>query len=170
MVLDVLRFELRFKVQTFAGTRGNSGVQVRSRYDGEALWLDGPQVDMHPPDPWRTGYVYDETRGTRRWICPSLPDSGITRDQVPGPQAWRHADEGSGWNEVRILCEGTRIRTWVNGTAVADYDGAGLLDDATHQAHRVGLHGHIALQLHIRDDLTMRYRNIRLRPIPLGHL
>jgi len=156
-------FELVLEVQSYADCPGNSGVQVRSRYDDAAQWLDGPQVDIHPPTPWRTGYLYDETRGTRRWIHPSLPDSGIVREQVPGPQSWRHAGEGDGWNEIRIVCEGTRIQTFINGTPVADYDGAGLLDDAAHQQYRVGRTGHIALQLHIRDDLTMRYRNLRIR-------
>ena len=48
-------FELRMKVQTYASSTGNSGIQVRSRYDDEAGWLDGPQVDIHPPGPWRCG-------------------------------------------------------------------------------------------------------------------
>lgn len=38
-------FALRLKVQTYGKTTGNSGIQVRSRYDDEAGWLDGPQVD-----------------------------------------------------------------------------------------------------------------------------
>ena len=42
-------FELRVKVRGFRESPGNSGVQVRSRYDEEAGWLDGPQVDVHPP-------------------------------------------------------------------------------------------------------------------------
>lgn len=156
-------FELELEIQSHADCPGNSGVQVRSRYNDAILWLDGPQIDIHPPTPWRSGHVYDETRGTRRWICPSLPDSGIQEDQVNATHAWRHAGEGAGWNTVRIRCEGTRIRTFINGTPVVDYDGAGLLDDAEHQEYRVGMAGHIALQLHIRDDLTMRYRNLRLR-------
>jgi len=61
-------FELRLKVRGFRESTGNSGVQVRSRYDWQAFWLDGPQVDVHPPAPWRTGLIYDETRETRRWI------------------------------------------------------------------------------------------------------
>lgn len=75
-------FELRLKFQSFEESPGNSGVQVRSRYDKLAIvegekgkgYLDGPQVDIHPPGAWRTGYIYNETRGHRRWISPSLPD------------------------------------------------------------------------------------------------
>ena len=74
-------FELRLKFQASAENKGNSGVQIRSRYDDHAQvdadfigWLDGAQIDIEPNNPWRNGFIYDETRGTRRWIYPSLPD------------------------------------------------------------------------------------------------
>jgi len=44
-------FELQLKVRTFKQSPGNSGVQIRSRYDHDHAWLDGPQIDIHPPDP-----------------------------------------------------------------------------------------------------------------------
>ena len=70
-------FELALEIQAFRESPGNSGVQVRSRYDASPEaprggWLDGPQIDVHPPGPWRTGLIYDETREERRWISPSL--------------------------------------------------------------------------------------------------
>jgi hypothetical protein len=154
-------FDLRLEVRGFRESSGNSGVQVRSRYDEAAGWLDGPQVDIHPPGPWRTGWIYDETRGTRRWILPSLPDSKMVEAQGSKEWTWNGVD----WNVVRVMCEGTRIRTWLNGRAVADLDGKGLLDDEAHRKLRVGLSGHIALQLHIKDDLLIEYRNIVVRPL-----
>lgn len=47
-------FQLRLKFQVFHASNGNSGVQFRSRYDDSADapnggWLNGPQVDIHPP-------------------------------------------------------------------------------------------------------------------------
>ena len=48
-------FVLRLRFQMFRDSPGNSGVQIRSRYDDEDGWLDGPQVDINPPGPWRTG-------------------------------------------------------------------------------------------------------------------
>jgi hypothetical protein len=158
-------FDLTLKVRGFRDSPGNSGVQVRSRYDEAALWLDGPQIDIHPPGPWRTGWIYDETRGARRWISPSLPNSKITPEQGSKEWTWRYADEGDGWNQVRILCRGLRIQTWLNGRAVADYDGKGLLDDEAHRQHDVGRKGHIALQLHVKDDLLIEYRDIVVRPL-----
>ena len=66
-------FMLKFKFAAFKESPGNSGVQVRSRYDYDSLWLDGPQVDINPPEPWRTGMMWDETRGNKVWLYPALP-------------------------------------------------------------------------------------------------
>jgi hypothetical protein len=154
-------FELRLEVRGFRESPGNSGVQVRSRYDYEAGWLDGPQIDVHPPGPWRTGLIYDETRGVRHWIFPSLPDSKIVEAQ--GPPKWKWDEDG--WNQIAIVCRGTRITTTVNAVRIADFDGAGLLDDTNHRARNVGLKGHLALQLHIRDELRIAYRAIRIREL-----
>lgn len=158
-------FELRLEIQSFRESPGNSGVQVRSRWDSEAQWLDGPQIDIHPPSPWRSGLIYDETRGWKRWIHPMLPDWNIGPEHAPAKWEWRHADEGSGWNQIHILCQGTRIRSTVNGHVITDRDFAGILDDEHHRARRVGLRGHIALQLHTRDELYIRFRNIILRQL-----
>jgi hypothetical protein len=68
-------FELRLKFQVSREHIGNSGVQFRSRYDEKAVvegssagWLDGPQADIDPNEPWRNGLVYDETRETKRIV------------------------------------------------------------------------------------------------------
>jgi xylan 1,4-beta-xylosidase len=158
-------FELALEVRGFPESPGNSGIQVRSRYDDATGWMHGPQVDVHPPAPWRTGLVYDETRETRRWIFPSLEDWRIERAQGPKEWSWHTSDEGEGWNEVRIDARGTRIRTVVNGVVIADFDGTGVLDDAAHRRHRVGLMGHLALQLHQNDELLIQYRGIRIRTL-----
>ena len=121
-------FELHLKVQTFASTTGNSGVQVRSQYDDAEGWLDGPQVDIHPPGPWRCGFIYDETREAKVWL---YPDVGAPANAKPehAPQGWKwfHAGDADRWNDVRIVCQGARIKTFINGVPVADYDGAGRL-------------------------------------------
>jgi hypothetical protein len=158
-------FVLEMKIQSFRGSTGNSGVQVRSRFDTEAQWLDGPQIDIHPPDPWRSGYIYDETREYKRWIHPSLPSWDIERSQVKGDQNWKHADDSDGWNTLRIVCKGTTIKTFVNGNQIADFDGAGVLDDEAHKKHNVGLKGHIALQLHSDDQIHIKYKDIYLKPL-----
>lgn len=152
-------FELRLKVRSYSESQGNSGIQIRSRYDDEAQWLDGPQVDIHPPAGWRSGLIYDETRGVRRWIHPSLKGSGIAPAQ--GPENWKWNRDG--WNDVYIKCRGTSILTMINGVTIACYDGAGTLDDAIHKRRRVGAKGHIALQLHKGCRLHIAFRDIQIR-------
>lgn len=157
-------FELELEVQGFADSTGNSGLQFRSRYDRELGWLHGPQVDIHPPAPFRTGLIYDETREARRWIHPSLKDWRIEPANHPHKFHWNAA----GWNRLRLVCVGTRVRSWLNGMPVADYDGAGVLDDEAHRRRNAGLKGHFALQLHSRDELRVHFRGIRVRPVTGG--
>jgi len=161
-------FELRLEFQAFRDSPGNSGVQVRSRFEASADaprggWMDGPQVDIHPPTPWRTGLIYDEAREERRWISPSLPDWNIDSTYAPKKWSFRYSDEGDGWNSLRIICEGTRIQTFLKGLPMTDFNGSGILDNEAHRRHHVGLAGHVALQLHTGDELHIRFRNLRLR-------
>lgn len=158
-------FEVRLKVRGFRESNGNSGVQVRSRYDEQLLWMNGPQIDVFPPDPWRTGLIYDENRQTRHWIYPSLPSAAIGNEWAPKGWKWKYSDEGDGWNTLRIRCQGTRIQTWLNEVPMADYDGKGVLDDESHRRNNVGTKGHIALQLHIHDDLLIQYKDIEVRTL-----
>lgn len=161
-------FELRLKFQAFAESPGNSGLQFRSRFD-EATgggWLDGPQVDIHPPESmsWRTGLIYDETREERRWVFPSLPDSRMPPDLAPLRHVFRYAEEG--WNDLTLICRGTQVKTILNGIVRTDWQGAGVLDNVAHRRHRVGRSGHFALQLHSGDELRMRFKDIQVLPLP----
>ena len=159
-------FELRMKVQTYASSTGNSGVQVRSRYDDEAGWLDGPQVDINPPGPWRCGFIYDETREAKIWLWPDVGRPANAKpDHAPKGWKWFHADDEDVWNDARIVCDGTRIKTMMNGVTVADYHGTGRLDDEAHRSHDVGLKGHIGLQIHPGKQLLIRFRDIEVREL-----
>jgi hypothetical protein len=158
-------FELILQIRGFRDSSGNSGVQVRSRYDLDAFWMDGPQIDVHPPEPWRTGLIYDETRETKRWIYPSLKNWVIDSTHAPAGWKWKYADEGDGWNLLHIICRGTNIRTMLNGISAANLKGDGILDDENHRNHRVGLTGHIAFQLHTRDELFIQYKGIEIKPL-----
>ncbi|MBM4156599.1 MAG: DUF1080 domain-containing protein [Lentisphaerae bacterium] len=154
-------FLLRLRFQAFRGVTGNSGVQIRSRYDDAAGWLDGPQVDIHPPGPWRIGFIYDETRGVRKWIAPALAKVSDARPEMaPAGVPFRYADDAEPWNDLRILARGPRVIVELNGHIVRDADLQGVLDDAVHRERGVGLRGRIALQLHARDALRMRFKDI----------
>ncbi len=160
-------FEIRVRFQAYRGSPGNSGLQFRSRFDKAAGggWLDGPQVDIHPPSSanWRTGFIYDETREEKRWVFPSLKDWNIDAKYRPGLHVFKYAEEGDAWNELVLICEGTRVKTIVNGIVVTDWNGAGVLDNAAHRKHNVGLSGHFALQLHSGDELRIRFKDIVVR-------
>lgn len=161
-------FVLQLKFQAFRDSPGNSGVQIRSRYDEAdgAGWLNGPQIDIHPPGPWRTGMVWDETRGNQRWLYPAVPKGEwVNPSMAAAGLTMRFADEEPAWNRLEITAHGTRFKAVLNGVTVMAYDGAGVLDDAVHTAKGVGMKGHIALQIHTGDRLRIRFKDIRIREL-----
>ena len=171
---EYVDFDLRLKFQIFKSSTGNSGVQFRSRYDTsekarEGGWLSGPQADIHAPAPFRAGLIYDETDGVNRWIHPSLPNWKIEENDVPKAALQTqlfYADENlNTWNSMEIICEGMKIRTFVNGKLVTNFDGTGILDDAVHKEKNAGTSGQIALQLHSSDELFIRYKDLKIRKI-----
>jgi hypothetical protein len=159
-------FELQLQVKAYKDSPGNSGVQIRSRYDESpdapnGGWLDGPQVDIHPPTPFRTGLIYDETRGEQRWIYPSLESWRIDSSYAAPKWSFKYAEDG--WNELTIICQGTHIKTILNGDIITDWDGKGVLDNQAHKDRNVDKSGHIAFQLHARDALKIQFKNIKIR-------
>ena len=165
---EYANFEVKLKFQAYKDSPGNSGLQFRSRFDEAGGWLDGPQVDIHPPAgmPWRTGLIYDETRGEQRWISPSLKNAAMDPKFQPAAFIFKYAGESDGWNDLTLIADGTRIKTILNGVTMTDWDGAGVLDNAAHAKHNSGLRGHFALQLHSGDELKIRYKDISLHELP----
>ncbi len=161
-------FELRLKFQVYTNSTGNSGLQFRSRFEPELNggWLNGPQVDIHPPTPhaWRTGLIYDETLGEQRWVYPSLPDWRMPAEHLLEQPLLRYGEDN--WNDLVLICRGSRILTIVNGTPRTDWESAGVLDNPLHRAHRVGRSGHFALQLHSGDRLRIRFKDIEIKQSP----
>ena len=160
-------FVLRLRFQAFRDSPGNSGIQIRSHYDTEAGYLDGPQIDIHPRGPWRTGMVWDETRGSQRWLYPAVPKGKWVNESmaVKGARFLYH-DQGDGWNTLEITADGMKLKAVLNGVAVMDWDGKGVLDDAVHKQRKAGERGVIALQIHRRDQLRIRFKDIALRELP----
>ncbi len=159
-------FELRLKFLPCRESPGNAGVQIRSRYDEEEAWLNGPQVDIHPPGPWRTGLIYDETRGHQRWINPSLKNWAIDSATYAPPKVVQYySDEGPGWNDLTIICKGTHVKTIVNNIVISDFDGSGVLDDEAHQKFKVGMFGYILFQIHKNNQTKISYKDIEIREL-----
>jgi hypothetical protein len=157
-------FALKLRFQTYRNSPGNSGVQLRSRYDDATGWLNGPQLDIHPPGPWRTGMMWDETRGNQRWIYPDLPQGKWVDEAMAAPGLKLFfSDDTPAWNDLEITATGTRITAVLNGVTITNFNGAGILDDDTHKQRNVGGKGFIALQIHTGDQLKIRYKDIHIK-------
>ena len=151
-------FEL--EVEVWMDEVTNSGIQFRSKTRNETVgksWemamgrVYGPQAEIrrggNPGEP-TTGMFYGEALGTG-WLS--------TREKIEkGHNFFRNDD----WNELRIVAEGPRMRTWVNGN---------LVDDITREdVYRTHPKGFIGLQVHGiegKGPYQMKFRKIRIRPL-----
>jgi hypothetical protein len=80
-------FVLRLRVQVERNVPGNSGIQIRSRYIAETGWMEGPQIDIDPPNPrGTTGKLWNEGPGEHRWLS----------NQPVKDLKFLYADEGDG--------------------------------------------------------------------------
>ena len=151
-------FELELEVYMDDVT--NSGIQIRSRartsmvgegWNNAAGRVFGPQVEVRRnqgPGVPKTGMLYGEALGTG-WLS--------STETIQRGHAFY---QNEGWNVLRILAEGPRIQTWVNGHQVED-----LTREDVYQSHPSGF---IGLQVHgIRGNgpFEMKFRKIRLRKL-----
>ena len=136
-------FDLRFEVKVDKGL--NSGVQIRSlsKPGFKEGRVHGPQIEIET-DPGEAGYIYSEGTG-RKWISPTQTRRGVFKND--------------GWNKYRVLAEGNRIQTWVNGTQIEDVKTAPI----------ESLKGFIGLQVHgIKKKVgpfKVQWRNIRIHEL-----
>jgi hypothetical protein len=154
-------FEFKFKFRYDKNLGGNSGLQVRSRLDLENNKMQGPQIDIHPPKPFRTGLIYGETTGVNHWLFPVTDTWKLASYDTP--KDFVMYTDGIRWNEMYVKCEGTKIMTKINNVTIADFDGKGVLDDTLHKKLGVGLSGKIAFQLHKKHDVYIQFRDIYLK-------
>lgn len=137
-------FELEFDVKVDDGL--NSGVQIRSQTkDTPTGRVNGPQVEIES-GPAEAGYIYGEATG-RGWLTPK-------ERLIPH----KHMKSGE-WNHFRVVAQGPRIQTWINGQPIED-----LTDEEIYKTHPKGF---IGLQVHGIKKGTgpyeVRWRNIRIR-------
>ena len=124
-------FELEFEVKVHDSL--NSGVQIRSREktaeDGKDVGrFFGPQVEVEA-SPGQAGYVYGEATGLG-WLSEAPKDNSHSH---------KHMKNGE-WNTYRIVAQGPRIQTWINGQKV---------EDLTHECiYKTHPKGKIGLQVH----------------------
>jgi hypothetical protein len=149
-------FELEFEV--LVSDKLNSGVQIRSRSrvgdEGKlkAGRFYGPQVEIEA-SPGQSGYVYGEATG-RGWLS---PEPGSKDPAVNQHNLFKNGE----WNHYRIVAQGARIQTFINGQLVAD-----LTDEEIYKTHP---EGHIGLQVHSINKklhpMTVSWRNLKIREL-----
>jgi quinoprotein glucose dehydrogenase len=170
-------FEL--ELETAIDRITNSGIQIRSQvrpmqgtgrgFEVSAGRVNGPQVEIrrfYKGQP-ATGLLYGEAMGTN-WLSSS--------DKIAEGHPYFVDD---GWNSLRIVARGPRIQTWVNGQPVED-----LTHEEVYKTHGRGfiglqIHGlserELSLPIHANSGVTasqpliVKWRNIRIRPLPKGH-
>ena len=139
---EFTNFELELEFWVDDGL--NSGIQIRShsRPDYQDGRVHGNQVEIDPSPRSYTGGIYDEARAG--WLYD-------LKDHSEAQEAFRPGT----WNRLRVLADGTSIRTWLNGVPAAD-----LVADEVET-------GFIGLQVHgVGSDshpYQVRWRHIRLR-------
>lgn len=88
-----------------------------------------------------------------RTACLYAPIDG----RGPYPAVGKGMDElqrPGDWNELRVIVTGPRIRTYLNGQPMVDY-----------QAAEIPASGPIGLQVHAGHHMKLYFRNLRLRTI-----
>jgi quinoprotein glucose dehydrogenase len=163
-------FEL--ELETSIDPVTNSGIQIRSTvrpvqmqgrgFEVAAGRVNGPQVEIRRSYKGlpATGHIYGEAMGTN-WLT--------SQEKIQQGHPHFVAD---GWNTVRIVANGSRIRTWVNSQPVED-----IVNEAVYKTHPRGF---IGLQIHglsqreidanpgagitTGQPLEIKWRNIRIRP------
>ena len=143
-------FELEFEVHLL-NNELNSGVQIRSKTKpakGTQKFgrVNGPQVEIEASGSKgaKSGYIYGEACGG--WMTP-------TARRKP-----HKVFKDGEWNKYRIVAQGARIQTWINGEPVED-----LTDDTKIKTHPKGF---IGLQVHgvgNRGPFKVAWRNIRIK-------
>lgn len=166
-------FELQ--LETTVDRITNQGIQIRSQV--RPVRGTGRSFEVFP------GRVYGPQVEVRRFYK-GLPTTGLLYGEALGT-GWLSSQErieqghphfiDEGWNKLRIVANGPRIQTWVNGHPVED-----LVNEAVYKTHPKGF---IGLQVHglsqreidqpihagsgvtTAQPMVMKWRNIRIRPL-----
>ncbi|MEY4378176.1 MAG: hypothetical protein RLZ85_57, partial [Verrucomicrobiota bacterium] len=135
-------FDLRIKLRLTGTGFVNSGVQMRSVRVPNSSEMSGYQVDYGKG--WY-GKLYDESR--RNKVIADSKD----------PAAVLAAVKEGEWNEYRILAEGNRIRSWVNGVPALDY---------LETEPNIAADGKIGIQIHSGGMAEVQAKDITIEELP----
>lgn len=151
---DFKDFVLELEVK--CDPRLNSGVQVRSHVYSKddpdparrrrAGVVHGPQCEIARKETGTAGRFYDEGR-RGKWLDEIKPEA-------------KDAFKDDDWNRYKIVVQGNRYRSWINGVAASDFT-----DDMDKS-------GFIGLQVHGiargQGPFQVRWREVRIRELKPG--
>lgn len=132
-------FELRLKFK-LVGKGANAGVQLRSQRIPGHHEVRGYQADLG--DGW-WGALYDESR----------------RNKILAPaqaEAVKQALKPDDWNDYRIVCQGRRIRLFINGRQTVDY---------TEPDASIEQQGILGVQIHGGGPSEAWYKDVRIKKL-----
>ena len=155
---DLDDFELRLKFRIAGTPSANSGIQFRSQIaeDGHAI---GYQADIDRAGTY-LGLLYDEhgrailaKRGEKTVIDRNGNRKTTSLDFQQAPV------DLSGWNDYQIIACGSHLTLKVNGVTTVE-----VIDDEKSQQD---LTGKLALQIHSGPAMTVQFKDIELKRLPL---
>ena len=156
---EVDDFELRLSYRVI---NGNSGVQYRSR-DMGSWHVGGYQADLESGAQW-TGGLYDEqgrgvlaARGQK-----TLIDANGEKDteQVGDASELLRSVKKDDWNDYAISASGTHLIHKINGRVMCE-----VIDNDAAKGARSGI---VALQIHAGPPMTVQFKDLRLKRLPLA--
>lgn len=149
-------FELRLKYKLASG---NSGVQYRSKHDGDHR-VSGYQADIvGGANDKYSGILYEENgRGilAQRGQKVVIDDTGKINvvGSVGDSDEILKAIRQNDWNEYIITARGNHLTHAINGNTTVD-----VVDEQKANAAREGI---LALQIHVGDPMAVQFKDIRL--------
>jgi putative membrane-bound dehydrogenase-like protein len=157
-LVDDFVLRLRYRI-----ANGNSGIQYRSSDHGDFV-VGGYQADFEFGDTW-SGILYEERgrgivakRGQKVRIGKdgAIAETGKTGDPREIQAAIRKGD----WNDYEIEARGFTFIHKINGVTTVE-----VVDEEEAKRRREGI---LALQIHTGPPMTVEFKDILLRRLPLG--
>lgn len=149
-------FELRVSYKLASG---NSGVQYRSRDDGDHR-VSGYQADIVGGENDKfSGILYEENgRGilAQRGQKVEIDEAGkknVVGSVGESAEILKAIKQGE-WNEYTITAKGNHLTHKINGVTTID-----VVDNQSTKAPREGI---LALQIHVGDPMTVQFKDIKL--------
>ncbi len=137
-------FIIEAEVRLPAGAEGSFNSGLAFRCVGETGKPKGYQCEIDARRPTQTGGVYGI--GLGGWLYPKPDQKAEFERKMKG--VFKYED----WNQIRVQCEGPRIRTWINGKLITD-----IKDSQS-------LKGYFGIQHHGKGD-TVKFRNLRVKKL-----